>query len=151
MSKETDIIDAIISDIAGITGAGYSQDLSGADRVVIGETFQPHRVPGVYVFPGAVRSSQGATTVLNKYDRQFMVQIEGWVAPENDSPKSALYAAMNLAADVRKALETNRGLSSLVHDVSIDMMSYDGAELQRPGLGAVILQMMVTFSERAGA
>ena len=151
MSKETDIIDRIKADLQGITGSGYTYDLSGDDSVVIGETFQPHRVPGVYIFPGSIRSSQSGSTVLSRYDRQFMVQLEGWVPAANDSPGTSVSAALNLGSDIMKALESDRSLNSLVHDVSIDMMSFDGAELQRPMLGAVVVQCMITYSEKAGS
>ena len=131
MSTETDIIDRVKVDIEGITGSEYTYDLSGVDRVVIGDTFQAHRVPGVYIFPGSI-------------------QVEGWVAPTSASPGMATKAAINLGADVRKAIENDRSLNSKVHDISIDMISFDGEELQRPGLGAVVLQITVTYQETAG-
>lgn len=151
MSKETDIVARIKADLEGITGSGYTYDLSGDDSVVVGQTFQPHRVPGVYIFPGSIRSTQTGTTALNRYDRQFMIQLEGWVPAVNDSPGTAVSAALNLGSDIMKALESDRSLNSLVHDVSLDMMSFDGAELQRPTLGAVVVQCMITYSERAGS
>ena len=150
VSTETDIIDRVKVDIEGITGSEYTYDLSGVDRVVIGDTFQAHRVPGVYIFPGSIRSSQSAATALTKYSRTFSIQVEGWVAPTSASPGMATKAAINLGADVRKAIENDRSLNSKVHDISIDMISFDGEELQRPGLGAVVLQITITYQETAG-
>jgi hypothetical protein len=151
MSRETDILDRIKADLQGITGSGFTYDLSGDDRVVIGQTFQSHRVPGAYIFPGAVRSTQTAATVLSRYDRQFLVQIEGWVPAINDTPGTAVAAALNLGSDIMKALESDRSLNGLVHDVQLDLLSFDGAELQRPNMGAVVVQLTITYSETAGA
>lgn len=151
MSRESDIIDRIKADLQGITGSGYTYDLSGDDQVVIGETFQSHRVPGVYIFPGSVRSSQTGATVLSRYDRKFIVQLEGWVAAANDTPGVSVQAALDLGSDMMKALESDRSLNSLVHDVSLDMISFNGEELQRPGLGACVVQMTITYSETAGS
>ena len=151
MSTETDIIERIQTDLQGVTGSGYTYDLSGSDQVVIGESFAPHRVPGVYVFPGSIKSSQGPGTVLSRYDRQMLVQIEGWVAPTTDTPGTALKGALNLGSDIMKAIENDRTLNANVRDVQMDMISFDGSELQRPGLGAVVVQLTVTYSETAGS
>lgn len=152
MSVEVDIIERVQTDLQGITGGGYTYDLSGSDQVVVGETFAPHRVPGVYVFPGSIRSSQSAgTTLLTAYDRTMTVQIEGWVAPTTDTPGAALLAALNLGSDMMKALENDRTLNDNVHDVEMSMISFDGAELQRPGLGAVVVECVITYRETAGA
>lgn len=150
MSTETDIIERIQTDLQGVTGSGYTYDLSGADQCVIGESFAPHRVPGVYIFPGSIKSTQGPGTVLTRYDRTMLVQIEGWVAPTSDTPGAALKGALDLGSDIMKAIENDRTLNSNVHDVQMDMISFDGAELQRPGLGAVVVQCVVSYSETAG-
>jgi hypothetical protein len=151
MSTETDIIERIQTDLQGVTGSGYTYDLSGSDQCVIGESFAPHRVPGVYIFPGSIKSTQGPGTVLTRYDRTMLVQIEGWVAPTSDTPGAALKGALDLGSDIMKAIENDRTLNSNVHDVQMDMISFDGAELQRPGLGAVVVQCVVSYSETAGA
>jgi hypothetical protein len=151
MSRETDIVDRIKVNIQGVAGAGFTYDLSGDDRVVVGESFQPHRVPGVYIFPGSIRSSQTGRTALTRFSRTFNVQIEAWVAPSSSSPGAASMAALDIGSDIMKALEGDRSLNSNVHDISIDMISFDGDELQRPGLGAVVLQMVITYQETAGS
>jgi hypothetical protein len=152
MSTEVDIIERIKADLEGVTGSGYAYDLSGSDQVVVGETFAPHRVPGVYIFPGQVRSGQSAgKTLLTSYDRTFNLQIEGWVAPTTDTPGEALKAALNLGSDVMKALENDRSLNTNVHDVEMSMIGFEGAALQRPGLGAVVVECVITYRETAGA
>ena len=51
MSKERTILAAIQTQIKNVNGSGsYTFDLSGADQVVLGEAFQPHRIPGCYVY-----------------------------------------------------------------------------------------------------
>ena len=79
------------------------------------------------------------------------VLFEGGVAPTTDRPGAALLAALNLGSDMMKALENDRTLNDNVHDVEMSMISFDGAELQRPGLGAVVVECVITYRETAGA
>ena len=152
MSTEVDIIERVKTDLQGITGSGYSYDLSSADSVVIGDTFSSHRIPGVYIFPGTIRSSQQAgRTLLSNVDRTLTLSIEGWVAPTTDTPGAGMLAALNLGSDIMKALENDRTLNDNVHDVEMSMISFSGDELQRPGLGAVVIEAVITYTERAGS
>ena len=151
MSTEVDILERIQTDLQGITGGGYTYDLSGDDQVVLEESFAPHRIPGAYVFGGEVRSSLNAgRTLLTHYDRTMTVQIEGWVAPETAAPGKAVRAALNLGSDIMKALENDRTLNDNVQDIVMSMVSLDGDALQRPGLGAVVVECVITYSEQAG-
>jgi hypothetical protein len=153
MSKERTILAAIRTQIQNVNGSGsYTFDLSGADQVVLGESFQPHRVPGCYVYFLNVSTAQTAgTTVLTRYDRTMTCQIEGWVAAENSTPGNAALEAVDLMDDIMRALEADRSLDNNVRDIEISASSLDGQELDRPGLGLCILQLIVRYTETAGA
>lgn len=153
MSKERTILAAIKTQIQNVNGSGsYTFDLSGADQVVLGESFQPHRVPGCYVYFLNVSTAQtAAVTVLTRYDRTMTCQIEGWVAAENSTPGNAALEAVDLMDDIMRALEADRSLDSNVRDIEISASSLDGQELDRPGLGLCILQLIVRYTETAGA
>lgn len=153
MSKERTILAAIKTQIQNVNGSGsYTFDLSGADQVVLGESFQPHRVPGCYVYFLNVSTAQTAgTTALTRYDRTMTCQIEGWVAAENSTPGNAALEAVDLMDDIMRALEADRSLDNNVRDIEISASSLDGQELDRPGLGLCILQLIVRYTETAGA
>jgi len=157
MSTARSIIENIKSQIAtNVNGAGsYTYDLTGTDQVVIGESFQPHRVPGAYVFFGGGSTAQTAgTTVLTRYDRTMLCQVEGWVPSDSAAPGEAALDALDLCDDIMRAIETDRTLgllSSGVRDVEIAYNAVDGQELDRPGLGLCILQVTVRYVEKAGA
>ena len=91
------------------------------------------------------------TTVLTRYDRTMTCQIEGWVAAENSTPGNAALEAVDLMDDIMRALEADRSLDSNVRDIEISASSLDGQELDRPGLGLCILQLIVRYTETAGA
>ena len=153
MSTERTILTAIKTQIQNVNGSGsYTFNLSGADQVVLGESFQPHRVPGCYVYFLNVSTAQtGGTTRLNAYDRTMTCQVEGWVAAENSTPGNAALEAVDLMDDIMRALEADRSLGGNVRDIEISASSLDGQELDRPGLGLCILQLVVRYTETAGA
>jgi len=156
MSTERAIVEAVKSQIATlVNGAGsYTYDLTGADRVVTGQRFQPHRVPGVYVYFGGMTTAQApGVTVLTRYDRTMVVQVEGWVAADSSAPGEAALDALDLGSDIMRAIETDRSLTlaaSGVRDLEVGVQTADGQELDRPGLGLVVLQVSVFYTERAG-
>lgn len=156
MSTARSIIENIKSQIASnVDGSGsYTYDLTGSDQVVIGEAFQPHRVPGAYVFFGGGTTAQTpGTTVLSRYDRTMVCQVEGWVAADSAAPGEAAMDALDLCDDIMRAIESDRTLgllSSGVRDVEIAYNTLDGQELDRPGLGLCILQVTVRYVESAG-
>ena len=153
MSAERTILTAIQTQIQNVNGAGsYTFTLSGDDQVVIGEAFQPHRIPGAYVYFLNVTTAQTpGTTRLNAFDRIMNCQIEAWCAAENSTPGNAALEAVDLMDDIMRALEADRSLDGNVRDIEISASSLDGQELDRPGLGLAILSLVVRFSETAGA
>jgi hypothetical protein len=152
VSTERSILAAVKTQIANVNGAGlYTFDLSGADAVVHGQAFQPHRVPGAYVFFGGLSTAQtGGVTVLTKYDRTMIIQVEGWCAAKSAAPADAALEAVDLMDDIMRALEADRSLGGNVRDIEISASALDGQELDRPGLGLCVLQITATYTEAAG-
>ena len=153
MSTERTILAAIQSQIQNVNGSGsYTFDLSGT-RTVIGEAFQPHRVPGCYVYFLNVTTAQTpGITVLTRYDRTMTVQAEGWCAAENSTPGNAALEAVDLMDDIMRALEADRSLDGNVRDIESSASALDGQELDRgPGLGLCSLQIVARYTETAGA
>ena len=152
MGLERTILTQIKTQIGNVNGSGsYTADLSGSDRVVIGETFAPHRLPGCYIYPNGINTSQAAgRTVLTRYDRTMSVQIEAWTAATSSAPGTALLDALDLQDDIMRALESDRSLGGNVRDLEISASAFDGHELDRPGLGLAVLMCSISYTETAG-
>ena len=153
MGTERTILSAIQTQIQGVNGSGsYTFNLSGGDQVVLGESFQPHRVPGCYVyFLGLSTAQTPGTPALTRYDRTMTVQLEAWCAAESSAPGNAALEAVDLMDDIMRALESDRSLGGNVRDIEISASSVDGQELDRPGLGLCIMQLLIRYTETAGA
>ena len=139
--------------LANVNGSGsYTHDLSGADQIVIGEAFSPHRLPGAYVYVNGVKTTQTAgRTALRRFDRQMDIQIEAWCAATNASPGTTILDALDLQDDIMRAIEADRSLGNNVRDVEVEATAYDGQELDRPSLGLAVLTLKVFYTETAGA
>ena len=156
MSTERSIMAAIKSQIATrVNGAGsYVFDLTASDRVVHGQAFQPHRVPGCYCwFVNSDSRQDGGVTVLTRYDRQLRAQGEGGAPTDSATPGEAVLDALDLAADIRRALESDLTLGGLaqVRNESINITAVDGQGMDRPGLGVCVLRVRVDYTEEIGA
>ena len=153
MGAERAIMLRVQDQIQNCNGSGsYTYDLSGSDQVCIGESFAPTRVPGVYIFANGVTTAQTAgRTVLTRYDREMKIQIEAWVGATSAAPGIALLDAMDLQDDIMRALESDRSLDGNARDVEIEATAYDGAEMDRPGMGMAVLILTVRYTETAGA
>ena len=109
-------------------------------------------MPGVYLFANGVTTAQTAgRTVLTRYDREMKIQIEAWVGATSAAPGIALLDAMDLQDDIMRALESDRSLDGNARDVEIEATAYDGAEMDRPGMGMAVLILTVRYTETAGA
>lgn len=153
MALERTIITQIKTQIqANADGSGsYSNDLSGADSVAIGEQFSPARIPGVYLFIQNIGTAQSAgATRLDSYSRTMTVQLEGWTAADSDVPGQAALVALDLYHDLTMALEADRTLGGNVRDIEISGTTFDGWEIDKPGLGLAVLSMSITFRQTAG-
>ena len=153
MGLERTILNQIKTQIGNVNGSGsYSADLSGSDQVCIGESFAPHRLPGCYIYPNGINTSQAAgRTVLTRYDRTMSVQIEAWTAATSSAPGTALLDALDLQDDIMRALEADRSLGGNVRDIEISASAFDGHELDRPGLGLCVLVCSISYTEVSGA
>ena len=151
-SKEQSILNRIKTDLSGIDGSGsYNYDFSAADRVTLAMAIEPLRVPGIYVAPLTTTTSQTAgRTPMNRYDREMVIQVDVFVPTTSSAPGTAILAALDAQSDVMRAMENDRRLNGLVHDLEIDASAYDGAELDRPRMGVSTLRLRVKYSEVAG-
>ena len=153
LALERTILNQIKTQIGNVNGSGsYTADLSGSDQVCIGESFSPHRLPGVYIYPNGITTTQAAgRTVLTRFDRTMTVQIEAWTAATSSAPGTALLDALDLQDDIMRALESDRSLGGNVRDIEIAANSYDGHELDRPSLGLCVLVCSISYTEVSGA
>ena len=153
MALERTILNQIKTQIANVNGSGsYTADLSGTDQVVIGESFAPHRLPGCYIYPNGVTTTQAAgRTVLTRDDRTMSGQVEAGTPATASAPGTALLDAMDLQDDIMRALEADRSLGGNVRDIEIAASSFDGHELDRPSLGLAVLVLTIEYTETAGA
>ena len=58
MSRERNIVNQVVSNLAAIDGSGYTFDISGSDQIIVGDQFNPIRVPCAYVFVSLVWLTQ---------------------------------------------------------------------------------------------
>ena len=76
MSRERDIVEQVVSNLESINGTsgGYTFDLSGGDQVIVGDQFNPIRLPCAYVFVSRTDTVQEAgVTRLDQYDRTMIL------------------------------------------------------------------------------
>jgi|21_taG_2_1085346.scaffolds.fasta_scaffold00229_15 hypothetical protein len=152
-STEQSILSRVKTDLVAIDGSGsYNYDFSGADQVSLALAIDPLRVPGVYISPLTTSTSQNAgRTPMNRYDREMVLQIDVFVPTTSSAPGTAILAALDAQSDIMRAIENDRSLGGLVHDVAIDASAYDGAELDRPRMGVSTLRLKINYSEIAGS
>jgi len=152
-SVERQIIARVVAQLASINGTGgYRHDVSAADRRVVGRILQPGLAPVVYVFAGPVATEQiGGRTVLTNFDHRFLVQIEGYVQATSQSPGDVLYQALDMLADIRKAIEDDRGLLGLARDVEVSATAFDGEELDLAGYGIAVVELAIIYARKSGA
>lgn len=116
---EWSILEAVRTAIAAVTtGGGYNNTLSGTDQVVVGEApFAPDLLPFAAVAFGGNRTEHGPR--LGQYKPTTMVVIGAMTAYTADTPSSRTRAALQLAYDIRSALESDRTLGGLVLDLIV--------------------------------
>ena len=156
MGRERNIVDQIVSNLQTINGSGgYTYDLSGSDQVVIGDQFNPIRLPCAYVFVRGVETRQEAgITVLTQYDRTMTVNIIGFVNAQNDNPGEMMVRALDFQSDVMKCLESDRSLGNggtvLADDIEISGRTFRGADLDLPSTGIAALIVTDKYRQDAG-
>ncbi len=153
MSRERNIVARLKSNLEGINGSsgGYTYDLSDGDQVIVGDQFNPIRLPCAYLFVGSTQTAQTAgRTILSQYDRTMTAFIVGFVQASNDSPGELMLRALDFQSDIMKCLESDRGLNSYADDLEIAGQTYRGAELDLPSLGIAALEVRVFYRQDAG-
>ena len=152
-SKERDILGAIRTQLQAVDATGtYTFDLSGEDRVLIGATMLPDRIPAAYIYATATQTAiTPGRTVLRNYDRTLIVQIEAWVNATTSSPGEDHLRALDMQDDIFKAVESDRTLGGNVDDVMLSGQTYDGEALQRPGLGLAVIVCQCSYRDVGGS
>ena len=153
-STEKTILERLKSNCAAIDGTGsYNYDFSTDDSVILGSEpagIAP-RAPGVYIYPIAVQSSRDAgRTALNRYSREFVVQLDVWVPRTSETAENAMLAAVNAQSDIMRALESDPTCGGVAHDIEIDASAYDGESVQVPGYGVAALRVTIEYTEKRG-
>ena len=157
MGRERDFVDQVVDNLQTINGSsgGYTFDLSGTDQVIIGDQFNPIRLPCAYVFVGGVDTTQDAgITVLTQYDRKMTINIIGFVNAANDNPGELMLRSLDFQSDVMKCLESDRSLGNggtvLCDDLEINGRTFRGSDLDLPMLGIAALIVTVKYRQDAG-
>ncbi len=153
MSRERNIVNRLKTDLEGINGSsgGYTYDLSGDDQVIIGDQFNPIRLPCLYLFIGTTTTEQAAgRTLLTQYDRTMTAFVVGFVQATNDNPGELMLRALDLQSDIMKCLESDRGLNGYCSDLEVAGQTYLGGELDLPSLGIAALEVKITYRQDAG-
>ena len=153
MSRERNIVARIKSNLEGINGAsgGYTYDLSGDDQVIVGDQFNPIRLPCAYLFVGTTQTAQTAgRTILTQYDRTITAFVVGFVQATNATPGELMLRARDFQSDVMKCLESDRGLGGYANDIEVAGQTYRGAELDLPSLGIAALEIKVMYRQNSG-
>ena len=148
----------IVGDLEGINGStgGYTFDLSGSNQVIVGEQFNPMRVPCVYVYVARTETELiPRMTRLDQYDRRMVVLIVGFVDATTDAAGELMLRALDFQSDIMKCLESDRGLADssgnpTCDDIEIVGETYRGGELDMPSLGIAALQVTVKYRQKAG-
>tara|TARA_R110002020_G_scaffold102600_10_gene240791 strand:- start:1632 stop:2102 length:471 start_codon:yes stop_codon:yes gene_type:complete len=153
-STERSILARLKTNCAAVDGSGaYNYDFSATGSVVLGS--EPAgvapRAPGVYIYPVALQSSRNAgRTPLNRYTREFVVQIDVWVPRTAGTAESAILAAVDAQSDIMRALEADPTCGGVTHDIEIEASAYDGEALQVPGYGIAALKLTLEYHEKRG-
>tara|TARA_Y100000401_G_scaffold116630_1_gene122896 strand:- start:3912 stop:4388 length:477 start_codon:yes stop_codon:yes gene_type:complete len=155
MSRERNIVNQIVSNLEAINGSGYTFDISGTDQVIIGDQFNPIRVPCAYVFVSSVDTNQEpGVTVLTQYDRTMTLNIIGFLNATNDDPGELMLRSLDFQSDVMKCLESDRSLgnggSVLCDDLEVSGRTFRGADLDLPMLGIAALIVTIRYRQDAG-
>ena len=155
MSRERNIVNQVVSNLGAINRSGYTFDISGDDQVIIGDQFNPIRVPCAYVFVSSVETAQDpGVTILTQYDRTMTLNVIGFLNATNDDPGELMLRSLDFQSDVMKCLESDRSLgnggSVLCDDLEVSGRTFRGADLDLPMLGIAALLVTIRYRQDAG-
>lgn len=137
-------------------GTTYVYDLTAVGAVrwsdeerplQISPSASPARLAEVHLLDVIETDAPGAP--LGSHTRQLSVSLVGWAAVGSDSPEACYLAAVDLAADIRGALERRaQSWGARVIARSVQIETATGARFGQPGYGIVAGRITVTHRQR---
>jgi len=144
MSTTGDIIDAVLSALAGINGAGaYTNNLSASGAVIEGDPPDQSDVLTTicaFVDTGSMTSEQAPE--LGRFRRELVIQVYGFVPAAADTPKSRKRATLSLVDDICYAIEADRSLGNLVIDLVVQARTFTGSGWGAPSIGVAYVEIV---------
>ena len=138
---------AIASAIAANYASGYSGlDLSGAGSVVRGIIPDAPVLPFASLFLIDVIEQQGPT--MGRYQGTITFEIYGFAAGDTITERTD--KASQLAADMIKAITSDRSLGNIVDDCLCSFRALEGDKIGIQGAGVGFVQVQVTFQSQYG-
>lgn len=134
---------ALVDNASGLTGTG---------KVIRGRPPQgrPATVPAAYVWTdGLVSALDGEA--LTQFRRELTIRIVVYAQGSSMSPADREDAALTMLDDIVAAVEADRSIAGLVHDVILDGAAVNGDDFGLSGLLAAELEARVYWSADSGA
>lgn len=134
---------ALVDNATGLTGTG---------KVIRGRPPQgrPATVPCAYVWSDGIVSAQDGEA-LQCYRRELTIRVVAYQQAAGLAPGVRETAALDLLDDIVAAVEADRSVAGLVHDVIMDGASVVGDDFGLPGLLAAEIEARVYWSADSGA
>lgn len=142
-SHESDILDAVVAALAGMTGWSSS-------KVQIGiPTPGDVKPTSAWVSPGGTVSGRQEAD-LGGFRRGMLLDVLIAVPAASSTASARVKAALDVSALARRALEANVTLSSNVLDMEVKFEQVSGDEMGVPGLGLALGEVSVWWLSMAG-
>lgn len=150
-STASTILQRIRTVLRAVTaGATYTYTLSDtADRVQIGA---PAEVPtrlSVYISDVQVSTPDGGAP-MQMWQRRMPVTITAFVPSANNDAGARILAALDLASDIYRAIESDAMLNENAYHLSIESAAFDGAELGLDQMGVAVLTVVPWWNTTGG-
>ncbi len=150
-SRARQALEAVLVKLAGITvGAGYHCTLSDPGQIFVGEGIPASAGPLVVAI-GDPRIASEHGPQLGRYKRTLTVPFIGRVPATGGTGAERIYAALDVASDIKAALEADRTLGGLVLDLIVEADTFVGAEVGWTGCGGVSGTISVYWHANSGA
>ncbi len=120
-----DLLDTIVTALKAVNGTGeYTHNLSGTEPVRVGTARIgiPPTVPFVTVVPELIQTKR--STVINFFRRDGTFRIVGWGKTTADTDIARIKAALNMANDILRAVESDTTLGGLSYDLKASARSF---------------------------
>tara|TARA_R100000353_G_C6506860_1_gene195607 strand:+ start:1011 stop:1469 length:459 start_codon:yes stop_codon:yes gene_type:complete len=143
----------IINKLKALTSSDFSSGFSGANlsatgRVILGAPNGAPLIPSASIIYVDTIEQQGRT--LGRYVGESVYQIVAYAG--GSTLEKRITGALNLAADLQKALTQDRtlGLSGLTEDVLVNQTALDGEEYGISQAGIALLEVRVSHQTQFG-